>query len=185
MGLSYGSSETDLAVIDPQVEAAVRITADPCLVRNRCAVATIVAQRQQRSFAAFTATRQLGRIQRTSFAPLVRAGVGRATRTERSGLTGALPRIVALERLVEAKDVRKIEARIGGLADEQPEVDQREDNITNVGGGADSPMIEDEAGHHTISIEREIATRFGQLAARDVSTFGQARLRIFQRRQQK
>jgi DnaK suppressor protein len=58
--------------------------------------------------------------------------VGRSTRLARSGLTGALPRIVALERLVEAKDVHKIEARIGWLADEQSEVDQREYDVPDV-----------------------------------------------------
>jgi len=92
-------------------------------------------------------------------------------------LTGAPPRIVALERLIEAEHIRKVEARVGGLADEEPEIDQREHDVAEIGGGPHAPVVEHETRHHSVPIEREVAARFRQLATRDVPTLRKTRLR--------
>src|SRR5262245_53825 len=64
--LAHGPSETDLAVVDPQVEPAVRIAAHPRLVRDGCAVLAVVAQREERTFTTLTARRKFSGIQRSS-----------------------------------------------------------------------------------------------------------------------
>src|SRR5689334_5834748 len=51
--------EADLAVVDPDVEAALRVAADPRLVGDRRAVAPIIRERQERSFATFPAVGEL------------------------------------------------------------------------------------------------------------------------------
>src|SRR5690606_31020144 len=55
-----------------------------------------------------------------------------------------VPGILALERLVEVKDVREVVARILWLTDEQAKIDQGKDNVSNVTGATHTPMIE----HH-------------------------------------
>jgi hypothetical protein len=45
--LSHGPPETDLAVVDPQVESAVGIAADPRLVRDGRAILAVVAERKE------------------------------------------------------------------------------------------------------------------------------------------
>src|SRR5262245_13606719 len=46
------ASEADLAVVDADIEAAVRVVADPRLVGDRRSVAAVVGQRQQDPLAA-------------------------------------------------------------------------------------------------------------------------------------
>lgn len=97
-------------------------------------------------------------------------------------LAGAPPWIVTLERLIETEDIGEIEPGISGLTDEQPEVDEGEDDISDVGGRAHSPMVEHQASHYAIAIECQVAARFRELAASDVASFRQTRLRELERR---
>ena len=89
------------------------------------------------------------------------------------GLTGASPRVIALERLIESEYVREVEPRIVGLADKQPEVDEREYHVSDIGRRAYAPVVEYETRHHAEPVEGKVATRFRQLAAGDVSAFRQ------------
>ena len=93
------------------------------------------------------------------------------------GLAGAPPGIVAVERLVEAEHIGEIETRVGRLANEEPEIDQREHYITDVRSRAHTPVIQHEASHHTKAVDCEVTTRLRQLAPSDVPPLGQARLR--------
>src|SRR5688500_9724793 len=58
--LAERPTDRDLAVVDSEVEATLRVVADPGLVGDRRAVAPIIAQRKERSFTlALPAQRQL------------------------------------------------------------------------------------------------------------------------------
>jgi len=72
------------------------------------------------------------------------------------GLTGASPGIITLERLIEAEHIREIEARVGGLTDEKAEVHEREHNVPEICGGANAPVIEHQARHDAVAVEREV-----------------------------
>src|SRR5262245_26603849 len=74
-----------------------------------------------------------------------------------NALRGRTPRIVALERAVEIENIREFVFRVGRLADQQPELDQREHDIADVTGALDAPVLEYHAGHHAVSVKREIA----------------------------
>src|SRR5262245_25707745 len=52
-----GSPQTDFTVVDPDVEAARRVAADPRLVVDRRAVAAVVRQRKQHAVVTFAAFR--------------------------------------------------------------------------------------------------------------------------------
>jgi hypothetical protein len=90
--------------------------------------------------------------------------------------------MVLLERLLELEDVDEVVARVGGQADEKTEVDEREDDIAQIGRRADAPMVEYDARHHTVALESEVATSFGKLATRDVTALGKPELGKLERR---
>src|SRR6476646_2012180 len=54
-GRAYHAAEADLAVVDAQVEAARRVVADPGLVGDWRAVASVVGQREQHALSALAA----------------------------------------------------------------------------------------------------------------------------------
>jgi hypothetical protein len=56
--LTHGPSETDLAVVDPQVEPAFGIAADPRLVSDGSAVLTVIAEREEGALTTLSAYRQ-------------------------------------------------------------------------------------------------------------------------------
>src|SRR4051794_15257391 len=66
------------------------------------------------------------------------------------------PRVVARKGLIEVEDAGELVAGIGGLAHQQLEVHEREDNIADVRGGAHAPVLEDEAGHHAEALQGEV-----------------------------
>ena len=70
-----------------------------------------------------------------------------------------------LEGLVEAEHIREIEARIGRLTDQKAEVDEGEDDVANVGGGAHAPVIEDQSRHDAVAIQSQVAARLRKLSA--------------------
>src|SRR2546421_11122659 len=82
------------------------------------------------------------------------------------------PRIFALERAVEVEDADELLAPVSRLADEESEVDEREDDVADVGGGADAPVVQHQARHDAVAFEREIAARHRELAAGDVAALG-------------
>ena len=90
------------------------------------------------------------------------------------------PRILALKRLIEVEHVDKFFARIGRLAHEQLELDQREHDVADVGAVSQAPMLENQAGHDAKSFERQVATGQGELAARDVAALFEALLAILE-----
>src|SRR3712207_4936330 len=55
VALADGAAEADLSVVDADVEAAVRVGADPRLVGDRRAVAAVVGQRYEQSLVALAA----------------------------------------------------------------------------------------------------------------------------------
>src|SRR3954454_18596778 len=61
LGCSDGAAVAQFTVVDANVEAAIRITARPGLVGDRRAVATIVAERKQRTGSALSTPRKLHR----------------------------------------------------------------------------------------------------------------------------
>jgi hypothetical protein len=134
---THGPSEADLAVVDSQVEAAIRIAAHPRLVRDRRAIPAVVAERKERALATLPAHRELCWIQPVLLYLAMRIRPRRVMETPFEPtlrLASAPPRIVALERLIEAEHIREVEARVGGLADEEPEVDEGENDISEIGG---------------------------------------------------
>jgi hypothetical protein len=93
------------------------------------------------------------------------------------------PWVFAIECLVEVVHVGEFLARIGRLAHEESEVDQREHDVTNVGGALHSPALEDEARHDAEALAREVAARQRELAAGDVASLGQPLLAELERGQ--
>src|SRR4051812_34742402 len=57
VALPYCPAEADLSVIDPKIEATVRIGTDPCLVGNRRAFSAIIRKWNQGSLGALLTAR--------------------------------------------------------------------------------------------------------------------------------
>jgi hypothetical protein len=91
--------------------------------------------------------------------------------------------MMLLEFLVEPEDVDEIIASVGRQADEQAELDQCEDNVTELGRRSNTPMVEDDGRHHAIALEREVAARLDELAAGDMPPLGEAKLGELERRE--
>src|ERR1035437_767103 len=72
------------------------------------------------------------------------------------GLCGGrgVPGIVAVERVPEIEDAREILPRVGRLAQQQAEVDEREDDVPEVGGRSDAPVLEHHAREHAADRKR-------------------------------
>jgi hypothetical protein len=104
-----------------------------------------------------------------------------ASRLPPSKLCGAVPRIVAFENVVKLEHIDEVVTAIGGLTNQQAEIDQSEHNVADVGGATDSPMIQDVSGEHTVTIERQITTRTRELASCNVPTLGEPGLAELQR----
>src|SRR6185295_16708659 len=86
------------------------------------------------------------------------------------------PRVLAIERLIEVEDAGELLARVGRLAHEKAEVDEREHDVAEIRSTLDSPALEDEARHDAEAVEREITGGERELLARDVPALGQALL---------
>ena len=97
-------------------------------------------------------------------------------------LAGAPPRIVALEGLIEAENVGEIQARVRGLTDQKTHLDECEHDVADIGGRSNAPVVENQARHDAVAIERKISARFGELASRNVSPLGEPRLRELESR---
>jgi hypothetical protein len=89
--------------------------------------------------------------------------------------------MVLLEFLVELEDVDEIIASVGRQANEQAEVDECEDNVTELASRSNAPMLEDDGRHHTVALEREVTACLGELATGDVPPLGEAQLRELER----
>src|ERR1035437_4132448 len=87
-----------------------------------------------------------------------------------------VPGVVAVERVPEVEDVREILSRVGRLAQQQAEVDEREDDVSELRGRGDAPVLEHHPREHSVTLQRQAAARLGQFAARDVTALGEARL---------
>src|SRR5205823_14421746 len=88
---------------------------------------------------------------------------------EKLRLLRAVPGVIALESQVEIEYVDELVARILGLAEQKAEVDEAEHDVADVGSGADAPVLEDDARHHAVALERQLTARVGQLDAGDVA----------------
>src|SRR4051794_22289433 len=80
------------------------------------------------------------------------------------------PGVIAPERLVEIEDVLEVLARVVGLTQQQAELDEREDDVSNVTGSANAPLLEDEARHDAEALEGEVAAGGRELLSGDVAT---------------
>src|ERR1035437_7773818 len=94
-----------------------------------------------------------------------------------------VPGVVAVERVPEVEDVREILSRVGRLAQQQAEVDEREDDVSELRGRGDAPVLEHHPREHSVTLQRQAAARLGQFAARDVTALGEARLAELERGQ--
>jgi hypothetical protein len=103
----------------------------------------------------------------------------------RSPLRHIPPRILELKDAAEIERVRKVLALILRLLDEHTEVNERKDDITEVDGLADAPVIKHESGHDAEAFEGEVATGFSEFATGDMASLSQALLTLFQCRQHK
>src|SRR5579863_813078 len=70
---------------------------------------------------------------------------------------GGVPGIILLERFVEIEDRQEIVARVGGLADQEIQLHQGEDDIAQIGRRVHTPVIQHETRQHTVAVERKIA----------------------------
>ena len=86
-------------------------------------------------------------------------------------MSGA-PRIRLLERTVKLVDVDKIQARVGRLAHEKPQIYHREHDVTNIRRSPNSPVLQYHSSHHSESLERKIAYRADELSPVNVAPFG-------------
>src|SRR5262249_45983780 len=109
------------------------------------------------------------------------------TATGRQGMAlralRGVPGIVLLERLVEIEHREKIVAAVRRLADEQIQFDEREDDVADIRRRVNTPVSQDLPGQHAVAIQREIAARHRELAARDVAPLRQPRLAELERRE--
>lgn len=93
------------------------------------------------------------------------------------------PRIFALERLVELVHARELVAAVAWLAPQEAQVDEREHDVADIGGGSHPPVLQDEPRHHAEALEREIAASEGKLASANVTPLVQSLLAILERRE--
>src|SRR5687768_17774685 len=90
------------------------------------------------------------------------------------------PGIIPLESAVEIVDTGEVVAGVVRLAHQEPELHEREDDVTNVRRRTDAPVLEDRSRHDTIAVEREVAAPLGQLLAADVPAFGERGLAVLE-----
>jgi hypothetical protein len=103
VALSYRAPKADLAVVDPQIEPAIRVGADPGFVGNRRAFAAVIGKWNEGSLRALLTGRPLFRLH----ASLPPAALGPAQ---------ALPYVGIAEdigELVDALEVGLMVARLG------------------------------------------------------------------------
>src|SRR5215211_3495835 len=94
-----------------------------------------------------------------------------------------IPRVVALERLLELEHADELVARVAREADEKAEVDEGEDDVAEVGGAAHAPVLEHDAREDAEPLQGEVAARAGELGPADVAALREAVLRELERRQ--
>ena len=90
------------------------------------------------------------------------------------------PRIVAFERGLEIVYANELVTRIRRLTHQQLEFDKDEHDVAKVCCGVNAPVREHLLREHAEPIERQIATRQGELASRNVSALGQLLLTEFE-----
>src|SRR6185437_1629732 len=163
--------KADLAVVDANVETALGVVAHPRLVGDGRSFASIIAERKHGSLAAFATVRQLAHIHCSS-PPPVRHSRPAHTSTGSPDPDHA-PGVLPVEGLVEIEDVAELIARIRWLADEQAEVHEREDDVAQIRGGDHTPVLEHKPGHHAKTLDGQVAARFGELTAGDVTALRQ------------
>lgn len=106
-----------------------------------------------------------------------------APRAASGGTSGALdvrPWILALESVLEVKDVGEVILRVMRLAEQQAGVNEREDDSTDIRRASDSPVREYQTGHDAITVQRKRAAPLGQLASGNVPSLLEPRLAEFQ-----
>lgn len=81
-----------------------------------------------------------------------------------------------LEDLVELEHANEVVTTIRRLTDQQVQIDEREDNIANVGGRTNPPMIENVSSEQPVPLECKIPAGGGELTPPNVATFSKARL---------
>src|SRR5512146_1427095 len=84
------------------------------------------------------------------------------------GLEVGSPGVLFAEGFVEAEDVGEVGQVVFVLLDEDAGFDEREDELADVGRGADAPVLQDGAGHGTEALDGEVADALDQLPSADV-----------------
>src|SRR5262245_49980523 len=90
------------------------------------------------------------------------------------------PGIFAFECLVKIKHVGELLSRVRGLAHEQTQLNQREDDVADVGAGPDSPVFQYDSRHDAKPIQGQIAAGQRELPAGDVAAFVEALLAVLE-----
>src|SRR5947207_1695752 len=143
--LADGATEGDLPVIDADVEPAFGIRADPGLVCDRRPVAAVVRQRDEKTVLTFPAGGPLSDI--------VHAPPPSPDPAPLSALHAG-PWIAGPELRCEIVHVLEVFGLVGRLAREQPHVDQREHDLSEVFGAGDTPVTEDgRSEEHTSELQ--------------------------------
>jgi hypothetical protein len=71
--------------------------------------------------------------------------------------------------------------RVLWLTDEQPQVYQCKNDITDVAGAFDAPVLQHDFGGYAKALQREFATCVRELRTSNVPAFGEARLAMLKR----
>src|SRR4029079_11875858 len=84
-------------------------------------------------------------------------------------LQRAVPGVVALECPVEVEDVDELVAGVLWLAEEKSQIDETEHDVTDIGRRRNSPVLENDLGHHAVPLEGERTAGVGELDPGDVT----------------
>jgi hypothetical protein len=82
--------------------------------------------------------------------------------------------------LVEIEDVHELVTRVGRLTHEHSKIDERENDVADVGAATNSPMVEYDSSHDAESIESQVAAGERQLRSTDMSAFIETLLAILE-----
>src|SRR5215218_1004223 len=149
IALPYRSAETDFPVVDPKVEPAVRIGADPRLVGNRRALPPIIGKWNQGSLGALLTTRPFLDLHASSGAKL------RAAQP--------LPLVRIAKGVGELEHCLEVGFSVARLSDEESNIDEGVNDPAEIFGAIDTPMRENPGCQQPELLPGEVAAGPSQL----------------------
>src|SRR5690606_4469130 len=91
-----------------------------------------------------------------------------------------VPGILAVEGLLKVEDMEEIVPGIGWLADQQPQIHQGKNEITDVCALVQAPVLQDQLGHYAVAREGEITAGLGKFAPGNAASLHQVGLTVLQ-----